>query len=116
VKKALVSGILFLALMAIAVAADIDGRWEGTFSTPNGDMNLVFNFKADGQNLTGTVESQMGEQPITNGKIDGNEISFDVDAMGNTISHKGTLNGDKIHLTVSSSFGEWEMDLTRAKE
>jgi len=116
VKKVLIGGILFAALMVIGLAAGIDGRWEGTFSSPNGDMDLVFNFKTDGQNLTGTVDSQMGEMPISNGKIDGDEFSFDVDAMGEAITHKGTVNGDSIHMKVSSSFGEWELDLNRAKQ
>ncbi len=115
-KKLLISVILFLTFMVIGLAAGIDGRWEGTFSSPDGDMDLVFNFKADGQNLTGSVDSQMGEMPISNGKINGDEFSFDVDAMGEAITHKGKVDGDKIHLNVSSSFGEWELDISRAKE
>ena len=56
-------------------------------------MDLVFNFKAIGDSLAGTVESPMGEMPITNGKIDGKTFSFDVNAGEMTISHQCTADG-----------------------
>lgn len=114
-KKALIGGLVVLAVVAIALGAGLDGRWVGTVSSPNGDMDLTFVFKTDGENVTGSVETEMGSLPISNGKLAGDALSFDVDFNGESIAHKGTFSGDKIHLSVSSSFGDWEMDLSRAQ-
>ena len=50
--------------------------------TPNGPMELTFEFKAEGETLTGTVTSAMGSLPISNGKVAGDLLTFDVDARG----------------------------------
>ena len=46
----------FLLLAVSAFAADIDGKWTGSVSTPNGDISQTFNFKADGAALSGSLE------------------------------------------------------------
>lgn len=60
--------------------------------------NLSLAFKADGVTLIGSIVSPMGELPITNGKVDGKEFSFDLDMMGTTIKHKGTVEGNEIKM------------------
>ena len=64
------------------------------------DLPLKFNLKVDGDKLTGTVKSGQGDGEISKGKINGNEISFDVDFQGNTITHKGTMDGKGIKMKV----------------
>ena len=95
---------LFFALVVVLFgtlvcnAAEIDGKWKTTIKGQDGDMELVFVFKVDGATLTGSIVSPMGELPITNGKVDGKEFSFDLDMMGNTIKHKGTVEGNEIKM------------------
>lgn len=79
-------------------AAEIDGKWKTTIKGPDGDMELVFVFKADGATLTGSIVTPMGEMPFTNGKIDEKEFSFDLDMMGSIIKHKGTVVGNEIKM------------------
>ena len=60
-----------------AFAADVDGKWTGSVSTPNGDFPQIFTFKADGATLTGSMTFMEGmDVPIADGKIDGENISF----------------------------------------
>src|SRR6185503_8889248 len=74
---ALILGLLLLATPAFA--ADVDGKWSGTMNTPGGDFPVGFVFKSDGAKLTGTMIGMDGmELPITNGKIDGDKISYTV--------------------------------------
>ena len=72
--------VLLLAMLLCAgpaFAADVDGKWTGTLATPNGDVNIGFEFKADGTTLTGSTTGPDGASlPIKNGKIDGNKIAF----------------------------------------
>ena len=41
--------VLILLLGMPAFAADVDGRWTGMVSTPNGDVAVNFTFKAEGE-------------------------------------------------------------------
>src|SRR5450759_201727 len=75
--------IWVLALMAVcaivALAADASGTWKASVETPNGTMENTFTFKVEGDKLTGTITmGQMGEAPISEGKVDGDNVSFAV--------------------------------------
>src|SRR5882757_7066416 len=97
-----------LTLMAVfaltASAADISGTWKATAEGPNGSMERTFVFKVDGTKLTGETTSQMmGKSTITDGKVDGDNLSFSikVNFQGNdmVLSYKGKVTGDTMKLT-----------------
>lgn len=115
-RRALLPALLILLSAALAFAADLNGRWEGSMSTPNGDFPLTFNFKVDGAALTGSVETPEGKFDISDGKVDGDKFSFKSHAGDNDINHEGTLSGDTIQLKVTGPWGESEMTLKRAAE
>ena len=54
-KNVLVMVVGLLLFAAPAFAADVDGKWTGTVSTPMGDLPVQYEFKADGSMLTGTT-------------------------------------------------------------
>jgi hypothetical protein len=71
--------ILTLTLLlaaAPAFAADVDGKWSGALDTPGGPMQVNYKFKAEGSKLTGATTGPNGDVPITNGKITGKTLSF----------------------------------------
>jgi hypothetical protein len=91
-------------------AADATGKWTAEMQGRNGNtMTINMNFKADGDKLTGTVSGRNGDTDISDGKVDGDNISFHVvRKMGdNEIkqSYKGKLEGDTIHFTVTMEGG-----------
>lgn len=98
--------LLLFALCAVtALAADINGKWKGTAEGPNGPIERTFTFKVDGTKLSGETESQMmGKSTITDGKIDGDNITFTINAnfQGNEMKlvYKGQVMGDQIKMTV----------------
>jgi hypothetical protein len=91
--RALAVGLLLLA--GSAWAADIDGKWAGSLSTPGGDFPQNYTFKADGAKLDGSFDLMGMAVKITDGKIDGNNFSFtlslDFGGMPFTIMYKGTV-------------------------
>ena len=109
--------LLFALSPAIALGADINGTWTGAMKGPDGDANfqLSFTFKQDGTKFTGTVQGPQGDPlPITDGKIDGDKITFTVSFNGMTINHEGTINGDEMKMTTKSDQGfGGEMTLKR---
>ncbi len=109
-------------LTPIARAADVTGSWTAEMSTPDGNsFQIAFTFQQDGAKLTGAVEGPDGSQmDISNGKVDGNQISFDVSFNGATIHHEGTVNeaGDEIDMTTKTDSGDipgGKLTLKRAK-
>jgi len=109
------------ALFALAaLAADISGNWKGTAEGPNGSLQRTFIFKVDGAKLTGETSSEMlGKSTISDGKIEGDNISFSITAnMGGNelkLTYKGKVTGDGIQLTSEISGGgggqaiEWKL-------
>jgi hypothetical protein len=106
---------------ATALAADFNGTWTGAMGGGGGSFQLSFTLKQDGAKVTGTVQGPQGDPiAISEGKIDGDKISFNVSFNGMTITHEGTINaaGDEIKLTTKSDQGQFpggEIALKRAK-
>lgn len=115
IRRATMAGILMLVSAVYGLAVDVSGRWESTFSSPNGDFHLVFHFKVDGSKLTGSVETPNGSVDIEEGKVDGDKISFNTHLDDDVIKHSGTISGDTIQLGVDGPWGHSDMTLKRAE-
>ena len=114
-KRLVVAGTLIAwgaGLAALAAPSGVDGHWQGTIA----GITLKYTFKAEGNKLTGTSEGPQGEQPITDGKIEGDQLSFKTKYQGDPVDHHGTLSGDTIQLKVSGTFGDADMTLERVAE
>src|SRR5580700_7158069 len=103
-RKLMTRGFLLGLLSLTALAADVTGKWAAQMPGPGGQTREVtFNFKVDGNTLTGTVSGRQGDMEISDGKIDGDAISFSqtMEFNGNTmkILYKGTVSGDQINFT-----------------
>jgi hypothetical protein len=95
----------------------IDGKWLGKASSPEGDFELTFIFKVDGDKLTGKNSSSMGDMDLTNGVVNGNDFSFDIDMQGMKLNHKCKyLADDTIEVKVAVMEQDMVMKLTRAAQ
>jgi hypothetical protein len=116
----LFAGLATLLLLTVsAFAADVDGKWAGTVSTPMGDIPVGFTFKADGGTLTGTTTGVDGaDVAIKEGKIDGANISFtvtlDFGGMPFTLAYKGVVAKDSIKFTVDAAGMPMEVTVKKA--
>jgi hypothetical protein len=64
--------LLLVAFVLTASAADLSGTWKAATETPNGPIETIFQFKVDGNQLTGSTSNQfMGETAISDGKVEG---------------------------------------------
>ena len=89
----------------------MDGKNAGT---PGRYGNIIL-FQGYGDTLTGTVQGPMGDMPISNGKIDGSEFYFDVDAGGMVIGHQCTVEGDSIKMKIVGGPGDMGMILKKVE-
>jgi hypothetical protein len=133
-KKLLFVTTILLAVAFVAVAADVTGKFVASVEGRNGNtQQMTFTLKADGGALTGTVMGGGGggrkggggggggrapmPQEISNGKIDGDHVYFEVkrEFNGNSMVTKydGTISGDDLKLkeTRNGQNGETTRDI-----
>jgi hypothetical protein len=106
----LTTGFLIGLLALSAFAADVTGKWVAEMPGRDGQTHEVtFNLKTDGSTLSGTVSGPQGDTEITDGKIDGDQVSFAqvMDFNGNQVKvlYKGAISGDQITFTRSHEGG-----------
>jgi hypothetical protein len=93
-------------------AADVTGKWtfEQAGRQGGNPRTITLNLKSEGSHLTGTVSGMGrggggGEMEIQNGKVNGDNISFETKAEynGNTrmTKYDGTLSGSDLKLKVT---------------
>jgi len=103
-KKLTLAMLIFVLGSAAALAADFSGKWTADVTTPRGTQTITFDFHVDGTTLTGKITTPRGDVDISNGKVDGDTITFDqvMNFNGNsfTLNYKGTADGaDAIKFT-----------------
>jgi len=86
-------------------ATDITGKWKSEFQSQSvGAQKYTYELKFEKGKITGTTEANVAGKDykgkITDGKIEGDKISFtenlDYDGMALTIEYKGTVSKDEI--------------------
>jgi hypothetical protein len=116
-RKNIILAVLILAGLVCAYAADVTGKWTTQFDSQVGVQKYTFELKADGANLTGTAISKIADAQevrtaLTEGKINGDEITFvenlKYQGMDLRIVYKGTVSGDEIKFSrnVADQGGE----------
>ena len=123
-KLSLLVAGLALALITVvqAAGADVSGKWTAQVPGRNGQTReQTFTFKADGEKLTGSVSGMQGNQmDISDGKVSGNDISFNVTMNFNgnemKMSYKGTVSGDEIKFTRSREGSDQKQEFTAKRD
>jgi len=106
-----------LALVAITgfvlLAADIDGTWTAETQGKNGPQTQTLTITSKGGALTGKLDNGRGGVDISEGKIDGANVSFKVVREGKNGKQeqefKGTLKGGDLMLTTTGRGGPVDM-------
>jgi hypothetical protein len=111
---------LLLMVVSSAFGADITGKWTASFETGIGVQNYTYEFKVEGDKLTGRAESQHGKATITDGKVSGDTVTFtenlDFQGMEIKIDYTGKIAGDEIKFTRKvADFATEELVAKRAK-
>ena len=113
-KKLLFVTTILLVVALSAFAADVTGKW--TYEAPGRGGNpgrpTTITLKASGSTLTGSIPGFArggGEAPpateISNGKIDGDKISFEVkrnfQGTDMVTKYDGSVTGDEMKLKIT---------------
>ena len=102
--------VLFGLFAFSAMAEDISGHWKATAEGPNGAMERTFVFKQDGSKVTGeTISEFTGKSTITDGKVEGDTVTFTIAAkIGDQdvkLNYKGKIAASEIKFTSEMAGG-----------
>jgi opacity protein-like surface antigen len=105
------ASVFVLAGALAAHAADVAGKWTAQVPGRDGQTReQTFTFAVDGEKLTGTVSSPMGEVQITDGTVKGDTVAFTtvLNFQGNDVKllYKGTVAGGEIKFTRQREGGD----------
>jgi hypothetical protein len=115
-KKLISLCALFALTTVMALAADVTGTWKGEAGAKGPAPS--FTFKQAGSALTGTAAMRGNDVEISNGKVDGEKISFEVsydagDKGKMTNKYSGTVSGTTMKLSAETARGTREITLTK---
>ncbi|HEY0669954.1 MAG TPA: hypothetical protein VGD22_17370 [Sphingobacteriaceae bacterium] len=111
-KKIFLS-VFIVLIVAVCFASTVAGRWTGTIE---GQYNIAVDIKEEGEGqVAGVISSEIGQIPITGGKIVGDDIIFkDLSFNGIAISYiKGKISGDTMHVNVGFQGQDFKGKLIR---
>jgi hypothetical protein len=101
-----------MIVLALALAADLNGIWVGQVPARNGDkLDIAFQLKQSGSAITGKLYGDYRSTPIAEGRIDGDAVSFVLIAeeqAGNQINDS--------RLKFTGTIKDGEIELTRRRE
>ncbi|MCC6342061.1 MAG: polysaccharide deacetylase family protein [Bryobacterales bacterium] len=106
----------FVSTGSVPPGPDVTGNWKATYTTRSGrKRESTFALKMENGRLTGTITSERGRAPITEGGIAGHELAFTVVRKGNgdevAVEYQGRVEGDVMNLRMR--FGGHEaLDVT----
>lgn len=91
----------------------VSGKYDCVTRSPLGDQTSVLTVKASGATFTGANSGAMGDTPITDGKVDGNTITWSSNItvpMPMKLDCTATIEGDELNGSVTAGmFGSFPM-------
>jgi hypothetical protein len=93
--------------------ANIDGDWKVTVNSPMGAQEITLSLATAGDAVTGTLSGAMGSTEVKNGKVDGDNVSFDAtitEPFSINIAVTAVVDGDTVSGQVKTQgFGSFPM-------
>jgi hypothetical protein len=82
--------VAFLFTAALALAADVTGKWTANVVLDAGSGTPIFEFKQEGEKLTGLYKGQLGEFKLAC-TVKGDKIEFTFSGDAGTVKYAGTV-------------------------
>ena len=81
---------------APAAAVNLNGQWDGVADAQGQPFPFVLTLKIDGETVSGSSSSQLGEAPIKNGSWKDGKLVFQLDGQNGVISMNATVVDGKL--------------------
>jgi hypothetical protein len=95
--------LILLASIFTLAAADLTGKWTGTFTPDDGNEGpALLVLQQKGESLMGTAGPDEEQRfDIVNGKVTGDRVTFETDSGKSAMKFELTLKGEELSGQVS---------------
>ena len=105
---------------AASAPSAIDGTWSLSVRATQGSVAIQVTLRAEDGRVTGTFSGDRGAGDIKSGSLDGTSFEFTIsanapDAEASDWVFRGTLDGDAMSGTVTTTIGNFEFSGSRSK-
>ncbi|QQS47946.1 MAG: amidohydrolase family protein [Acidobacteriota bacterium] len=87
-------------------AAMASGRWMLNVNSPNGNVEATLSLSQSGSGLTGEIQTPFGPASISNGRVEGNNVTFsyslNVQGQQLEVTARGKIDGNSISGTMEA--------------
>ncbi len=124
-RRACFLAALALVFSGFAHAATLAGKWTAEFDSQIGPQKYAYDFKADGEKITGTAKYShsmgQGENVLSEIKVTGDDVAFAevlrFDGNEIVVTYKGKFVGEEVKLTREvGTFATEQIVLKRVHE
>lgn len=77
-------------------AVNLNGQWDGVADAQGQPFPFLLTLKVDGESVTGTSSSQLGESVVKDGSWKDGKLSFQLEGQNGTISMSATVVDGKL--------------------
>ncbi|MCI0663798.1 MAG: amidohydrolase family protein [Acidobacteria bacterium] len=102
---------------APSASASAAGTWALNVNSPNGAVTSILTIRQDGESLNGEIDTPFGKVTISNGRIRGDEMTFDftINAQGQPlpVTAKGKIDGNSISGMMETSGQSFDFSGTK---
>ena len=100
-------------------AADLSGKWKGSFELDGNNLPFVLDLKTTGDKVTGTVTPATNPpSEIKDARVDGNVLTFyfTTDYNGSQVRLNVKVQmGDEVKVSMTTEDGGWSRDFAVTK-
>lgn len=108
--------LLCCVFVCFAASVNLNGQWHGILKTDDGnEYPLKYNFKVEGDKLTGTAKGPNGNLPIADGELHGSDFTFTVMLDKMELLHSGKFYPDSVSLDIECDDSKAHTVLMRDK-
>jgi hypothetical protein len=124
-RQIVLAALVSLAFSGLARAGELVGKWKTEFDSPIGPQQYAYEFKREGDKLTGQAKFShslgKGENTIFDIKVEGDAVTFhetlNIEGMEIPVSYAGKFVGDEVHLKRTvGEFGVENLVLKRVTD
>lgn len=98
-KKSVTLLSFLLVFVLICLAAELTGTYRGSIIFQERKLDLTYKLKAEGEKLSGSIDSEYGVIPLLDGKINGSDFTYKIDIGNGPMESKGKFMTDSIEIT-----------------
>lgn len=102
-------------VLEMASLESIEGVWEGSINIPNQVLSIMVEFEADKGMISIPIQG-LNDYPLTNAKLNGIDVTFDMNIQGQKLTFVGKVEQEKMTGTFTQQGQTFPFELAKGSK